>query len=100
MPLLFADGADEAAVFAAATEATISGATVEAGDCTQITSPEPAHDSYRRNLLTTSEASLDFQVTVTGSDAVGATTDSVTTVVSAAVTQKATSGLPAATRQR
>ena len=58
-------------------EDTISGASVEAGDCTQL--------SRRRNLLQSSEASLDFTVTVTGSGAIGATAESISAVVSAAV---------------
>ena len=58
-------------------EATIPGASVEAGDCTQL--------SRRRNLLQSSEASLDFTVTVTGEAALVATADSISAVISAAV---------------
>ena len=78
-PLSFADGAAEAAVFAAAMEATISGATVDASedDCTDL--------SRRRNLLQAGSAELDFTVTVSGADAATATADSITSVVSAAV---------------
>ena len=62
-PLSLADGADEAAVFAAAMEATISGAIVDASedDCTNL--------SRRRNLLQAGSAELDFTVTVAGTDA-------------------------------
>ena len=73
----FADGSDEQAVFAAAMEATIPGASVEAGDCTQL--------SRRRNLLTASEASLAFTVTVSGTAALTATANSITSVVNDAV---------------
>ena len=78
-PLSFADGADEAAVFAAAMEATISGATVDASedDCTDL--------SRRRNLLQAGSAELDFTVTVSGADAASATTTSIAAVVTAAV---------------
>ena len=78
-PLSFADGADEAAVFAAAMEATISGASVDASedDCEDL--------SRRRNLLQAGSAALDFTVTVSGADAATATADSITSVVSAAV---------------
>ena len=60
-------------------EDTIDGATVDASedDCTQL--------SRRRNLLQASEASLDFTVTVSGTAALTATADSITSVVSAAV---------------
>merc|ERR1719181_874902 len=73
-------GADEAAVFALAMEATISGATVAASenDCTDL--------SRRRNLLQAGSAALDFTVTVKGADAATATADSITTVVNDAVT--------------
>ena len=78
-PLSFADGADEAAVFAAAMEATISGATVDASedDCTDL--------SRRRNLLQAGSAAPDFLVTVSGADAASATTTSIAAVVTAAV---------------
>ena len=78
-PLSFADGAAEAAVFAAAMEATISGATVDASedDCTDL--------SRRRNLLQAGSAELDFTVTVSGADAASATTTSIAAVVTAAV---------------
>ena len=78
-PLSLADGADEAAAFAAALEATISGATVDASedDCTDL--------SRRRNLLQAGSAELDFTVTVAGTDAATTTADSITSVVSAAV---------------
>ena len=78
-PLSFADGADEAAVFAAAMEATISGASVDASedDCTDL--------SRRRNLLQAGSAELDFTVTVSGADAASATTTSIAAVVTAAV---------------
>ena len=61
-------------------EATISGATVDASEdgCTQL--------SRRRHLLQSSEAELDFTVTVEGSDALTTTADSVSTVVETAVT--------------
>ena len=58
-------------------EATIPGASVEAGDCTQL--------SRRRNLLTASEASLAFTVTVSGTAALTATANSITSVVNDAV---------------
>ena len=58
-------------------EATIPGASVEAGDCTQL--------SRRRNLLQTSEASLDFTVTVSGTAALTATANPITSVVNDAV---------------
>ena len=64
-------------MFAAAMEATIDGASVEAGDCTQL--------SRRRNLLTASEASLAFTVTVSGTAALTATANSITSVVNDAV---------------
>merc|ERR1719181_1727116 len=70
-------GLDEQAVFAAAMEATIPGASVEAGDCTQL--------SRRRNLLQTNEASLAFTVTVSGTAALTATANSITSVVNDAV---------------
>jgi hypothetical protein len=72
-------GADEAAVFAAAMETTISGATVDAdeNDCTTI--------SRRRNLLQTSSSELAFTVTISGADAATATATSIASVVSAAV---------------
>ena len=78
-PLSFADGADEAAVFAAAMAATISGATVDADedDCEDL--------SRRRNLLQAGSAALDFTVTVSGADAASATTTSIAAVVTAAV---------------
>ena len=58
-------------------EATISGASVVAGDCTQV--------SRRRNLLTASSATLEFEVTVSGAAAATATASSVADTVSAAV---------------
>merc|ERR1719238_1256670 len=72
-------GADEAAAFAAALEATISGATVDASeeDCTQL--------SRRRSLLQSTSAELDFTVTVSGSDAATATAASIESVVDAAI---------------
>ena len=78
-PLSFADGADEAAVFAAAMAATISGATVDASedDCTDL--------SRRRNLLQAGSAALDFTVTVSGAEAATATADSITSDLTAAV---------------
>ena len=78
-PLSLADGADEAAAFAAALEATISGATVDASeeDCTQL--------SRRRSLLQSTSAELDFTVTVSGSDAATATAASIESVVDAAI---------------
>ena len=76
----FADGSDEQAVFAAAMEATIPGASVEAGDCTQL--------SRRRNLLQTNEASLAFTVTVSGTAALTATANSITSVVNDAVNSR------------
>merc|ERR1740138_1119615 len=71
-------GADEAAVFAAAMEATISGATVDASedDCTDL--------SRRRNLLQAGSAALDFTVTVSGAEAAAATADSITSDLTAA----------------
>ena len=62
-----------------AMEATISGATVDASedDCTDL--------SRRRNLLQAGSAALDFTVTVAGTDAATTTADSITSVVSAAV---------------
>merc|ERR1719231_1637095 len=72
-------GADEAAVFALAMEATISGATVAASeeDCTDL--------SRRRNLLQSGSAALDFTVTVSGAQAATATADSITSDLTAAV---------------
>ena len=66
-------------MFAAATEATISGSTVDANDdhCTDL--------SRRRNLLQAGSAELDFTVTVSGAEAAAATADSITSDLTAAV---------------
>merc|ERR1719327_498127 len=72
-------GAAEAAVFAAAMEATISGASVDADedDCTTV--------SRRRNLLQTSSSELAFTVEISGADAATATTASIASDLSTAV---------------
>merc|ERR550514_1467381 len=79
--LSFADGASEAAVFAAALESVLglaSGAVdADEEDCTTI--------SRRRNLLQTSSSELGFTVTISGAAAAIATTTSIAASVQASI---------------
>ena len=79
--LSFADGASEAAVFAAALESVLglaSGAVdADEEDCTTI--------SRRRNLLQTSSSELGFTVTISGAAAATATTTSIAASVQASI---------------